>query len=171
MQAPGSRPAVTTGAARRGVFSFGYLSTEFDDFTGVDDPLIVGSQSLSASGNELTRAPEFTASLVLEPVVWQFNGGTLTPRVQFQAESEAYLAVLNRDFEKRDSFTKTDLSLFYESADRSWHAEAYVRNVEDEDVATCMECFDFRQMGVPVQQCERAYAPPRTWGVRVGLRF
>ena len=159
------------GESGRGVFSFGYLSTEFDDFTGVDDPLIVGSQSLSASGNELTRAPEFTASVMLEPVVWQFNGGTLTPRVQFHAESEAHLAVLNRDFEKRDSFTKTDLSLFYESAERNWYAEAYVRNVEDEDVATYMECFDFRQMGVPVQQCERAYAPPRTWGVRVGLRF
>ncbi len=159
------------GESGRGVFSFGYLSTEFDDFTGVDDPLIVGSQSLSASGNELTRAPGFTASIMLEPVIWQFNGGTLTPRVQFHSESEAYLAVLNRDFETRDSFTKTDLSLYYQSAGQNWYAEAYVRNLEDEDVATYMECFDFRQMGVPVQQCERSFAPPRTWGLRVGLRF
>ena len=159
------------GESGRGVFSLGYLRTQFDDFTGVDDPLIVGSQSLSATGNELTRAPAFTASLMLEPAVWEFAGGTLTPRVQFHAESEAHLAVLNRDFEKRDAFTKTDLSLYYESAAQNWYLNAYVRNVEDGDVATYMECFDFRQMGVPVQQCERAYAPPRTWGVRVGLRF
>lgn len=162
---------VLFGESGRGVFSLGYLRTEFDDFTGVDDPLIVGSQSLSATGNELTRAPGFTASLMLEPAVWEFAGGTLTPRVQFHAESDAHLAVLNRDFEKRDAFTKTDLSIYYESAARNWYLNAYVRNVEDGDVATYMECFDFRQMGVPVQQCERAYAPPRTWGVRVGLRF
>ena len=159
------------GESGRGVFSLGYLSTEFDDFTGVDDPLMVGSQSLSATGNELTRAPEFTATVMLEPAVWQFSGGMLTPRLQFHAESDAFLAVLNRDFEKRGSFTRTDLSLFYESAQQSWYAEAYVRNLEDDDVATYMECFDFRQMGVPIQQCERAYAAPRTWGVRVGLRF
>ncbi len=162
---------VLFGESGRGVFSLGYLRTEFEDFTGVDDPLIVGSQSLSASGNELTRAPGFTASLMLEPAVWKFAGGTLTPRVQFHAESEAHLAVLNRDFEKRDAFTKTDLSLDYESAAQNWYLNTYLRNVEDGDVATYMECFDFRQMGVPVQQCERAYAPPRTWGVRVGLRF
>ena len=159
------------GESGRGIFSLGYLSTEFDDFTGVDDPLIVGSQSLSATGNELTRAPQFTATVILEPVVWQFNGGSLTPRLQFHSESDAYLAVLNRDFEKRDSFTRTDISVIYESAEQAWYAEAYVRNLEDDDVATYMECFDFRQLGVPVQQCERAYAAPRTWGVRVGLRF
>ena len=159
------------GESGRGIFSLGYLSTEFDDFTGVDDPLIVGSQSLSATGNELTRAPDLTATVILEPVVWQFNGGSLTPRLQFHSESDAYLAVLNRDFEKRDSFTRTDISAFYESAGQAWYAEAYVRNVEDDDVATYMECFDFRQVGVPIQQCERAYAAPRTWGIRVGLRF
>lgn len=162
---------VLFGESGRGIFSLGYLSTEFDDFTGVDDPLIVGSQSLSATGNELTRAPQFTATVILEPVVWQFNGGSLTPRLQFHSESDAYLAVLNRDFEKRDSFTRTDISVIYESAEQAWYAEAYVRNLEDDDVATYMECFDFRQLGVPVQQCERAYAAPRTWGVRVGLRF
>ena len=159
------------GESGRGTLSLGYLSTEFNDFTGVDDPLIVGSQSLSATGNELTRAPQFTATVILEPVVWQFNGGSLTPRLQFHSESDAYLAVLNRDFEKRDSFTRTDISVFYESAEQAWYAEVYVRNVEDDDVATYMECFDFRQVGVPIQQCERAYAAPRTWGVRVGLRF
>ena len=126
---------------------------------------------LSATGNELTRAPDLTATVILEPVVWQFNGGSLTPRLQFHSESDAYLAVLNRDFEKRDSFTRTDISAFYESAGQAWYAEAYVRNVEDDDVATYMECFDFRQVGVPIQQCERAYAAPRTWGIRVGLRF
>ena len=159
------------GESGRGVFSLGHLDTEFDEFTGVDDPLMVGSQSLSASGNELTRAPNLTATVMMEPVVWQFESGSLTPRVQFHYETDAYLGVLNRDFEQRDGFTKTDISVFFESAQQNWYAEAYVRNAEDSDVATYMECFDFRQMGVPIQQCERAYAPPRTWGVRVGLRF
>ena len=159
------------GESGRGVIALGHLATEFEEFTGVDDPLIVGAQSLSATGNELTRAPGLTGTLMLEPVVWRFDGGSLTPRAMLHYESDAYLGVLNRDFEKRDGFTRTDVSVYFESARQDWYAEAYVRNLEDEDVATYMECFDFRQMGVPVQQCERAYAPPRTWGVRLGLRF
>lgn len=159
------------GESGRGVISLGHLATEFEEFTGVDDPLMVGAQSLSATGNELTRAPGLTGSLMLEPVVWRFDGGSLTPRAMLHYESDAYLGVLNRDFEKRDGFTRTDVSVYFESARQNWYAEAYVRNLEDNDVATYMECFDFRQMGVPVQQCERAYASPRTWGVRLGLRF
>ena len=159
------------GESGRGVISLGHLGTEFDEFTGVDDPLMVGSQSLSATGNELTRAPDLTATIMLEPVVWQVGGGSLTPRVQFHYETDAFLGVLNRDFETRDGFTRTNVSVLFESAQQNWYAEAYVRNLEDDDVATYMECFDFRQMGVPVQQCERSYAPPRTWGVRMGLRF
>ena len=159
------------GESGRGVISLGHLATEFEEFTGVDDPLMVGAQSLNATGNELTRAPGLTGTLMLEPVVWRFDGGSLTPRAMLHYESDAYLGVLNRDFEKRDGFTRTDVSVYFESARQNWYAEAYVRNLEDNDVATYMECFDFRQMGVPVQQCERAYASPRTWGVRLGLRF
>ena len=159
------------GESGRGVIALGHLATEFEEFTGVDDPLMVGNQSLSATGNELTRAPGLTGTLMLEPVVWRFEGGSLTPRAMLHYESDAYLGVLNRDFEKRDGFTRTDVSVYFESARQNWYAEAYVRNLEDHDVATYMECFDFRQMGVPVQQCERAYASPRTWGVRLGLRF
>ena len=159
------------GRSGRGVLSLGYLDTEFDDFTGVDDPLMVGAQSLSATGNELTRAPNFTTTVIYEPFSWEFDLGTLTPRIQSHYESAAFLGVLNRDFERRSAYTKTDIGIFYESRQKGWYAEAYVRNIEDEDVATYLECFDFRQFMVPIQQCERSYAAPRTFGIRLGLRF
>ena len=158
--------------------SLGYLSAEFGTFTGVDNNLMVGSQSLDASGNRLTRAPEFTATAIYTPVIWQMPfGGSLEPRIQFHYESEVSLGVLDRSFERQDGYTKTDLSLLYtyENGARGWgdslYAEIFIQNLEDEDVATYQECFDFNQVGVDVQQCERVYAPPRTWGLRAGLRF
>ncbi len=152
--------------------SLGYLDTEFDSFTGVDDSLIVGTQSLDASGNRLTRAPDFTATVRLAPLVWRAPfGGTFEPRLQFHYESDVSLSILDRPFERQDSYTRTDLSLFYRSGNETWYAEVYGQNLENEDVAIYQECFDFRQVGAGTRQCERTYAAPLTWGARVGFEF
>ena len=160
------------GESGRLSLSLGYLDAQFDNFTGVDDPLIVGSQSLDASGNRLTRAPEFTATVTWVPAVWEMPfGGSLEPRIQYHYESDVSLAVLDRPFERQESFSKTDLSLLYRPENSRWHADFFAQNLENEDVATYQECFDFRQVGSSVRQCERTYAAPRTWGVRVGFEF
>ena len=160
------------GQSGRLSVSLGYLDTEFNTFTGVDDPLIVGSQSLDASGNRLTRAPEFTATATLVPLVWKAPfGGTFEPRVQFHFESDVSLGILDRPFEREGSYTRTDLSLFYRSENEAWYAEVYGQNLENEDVAVYQECFDFRQVGAGTRQCERTYAAPLTWGARVGFEF
>ncbi|MCY4566419.1 MAG: TonB-dependent receptor [Gammaproteobacteria bacterium] len=160
------------GESGRLTLSAGYLDTEFDTFTGVDDALIVGLQSMDASGNRLTRAPDFTATLSFIPMVWSAPfGGSVEPRIQFHYESDVSLGILDRPFERQGSFTRTNLSLLYTSADAAWHVELFARNLENEDVATYQECFDFRQVGGPVRQCERTYAAPRTWGGRIGFSF
>ena len=160
------------GQSGRLSVSLGYLDTEFNTFTGVDDPLIVGSQALDASGNRLTRAPEFTATATLVPLVWKAPfGGTFEPRVQFHYESDVSLGILDRPFEREGSYTRTDLSLFYRSENEAWYAEVYGQNLENEDVAVYQECFDFRQVGAGTRQCERTYAAPLTWGARVGFEF
>ena len=152
--------------------ALGYLDTEFESFTGVDDALIVGFQSFDASGNRLTRAPEFTATVALVPLIWRAPfGGTFEPRVQFHYESDVSLGILDRPFEQQDSYTRTDLSLRYRSGSGFWYAELYGLNLENEDVATYQECFDFRQVGAATRQCERTYAAPFTWGARIGIQF
>ncbi|MCY4211532.1 MAG: TonB-dependent receptor [Gammaproteobacteria bacterium] len=152
--------------------ALGYLDTEFESFTGVDDALVVGFQSFDASGNRLTRAPEFTATIALVPLIWSAPfGGTFEPRVQFHYQSNVSLSILDRPFEQQDSYTRTDVSLRYQSGGGFWYAELYGLNLENEDVATYQECFDFRQVGAATRQCERTYAAPLTWGARIGVQF
>ena len=160
------------GSSGRLSFALGYLDTEFGTFEGVDDPLVVGVQSLDASGNRLTRAPEFTATVTWVPIVWEVPfGGSIEPRWQFHYESDVSLAILDRPFERQNDYSIIDLSLLYTAANDSWYAELFAQNLRDTDVATFQECFDFGQVGSSVQQCERSYATPRTLGVRFGYRF
>ena len=160
------------GESGRGSISTGYLNARFGDFTGVDDNTLGGLQSLDASGNSLTRAPEFNATLSYIPAAFVPPfGGILEPRVQFHYSSKVFLGVLNRPFETQEGYTKTDLSLLYTSADERWYAEAFVRNIENNAVVNYQECTDFGPFGTPVVQCENNFNPPRTWGIRLGKSF
>ena len=146
--------------------SLGVLDAKFGTFTGVVHPFTNEVQDLS--GNSLVQAPSMTLNIVLEPYVFDVMGGTLTPRVQFHYESEADMLIQNLGL--RDSFTKTDLSLIYEPDDKGWYGQAYVRNLENNDVigaASTGTAFI-----APTQRAlSAAYAPPRTFGVKLGFRF
>ena len=163
---------VLIGSSGHGSVTLAYLNAEYDNFTGVDDNTIGGNQSLDASGNSLTRAPEYSATLSYIPFIYEpLFGGKFEPRIQFRYSSKVFLGVLNRGFETQDRYTKTDLSLLYTAEDERWYAELFVRNIEDEDVANYQECTDFAPFGTPINQCENIYNPPRLWGGTVGVRF
>ena len=155
--------------------ALGYLNTEFDEFVGLDEPLTDGADNLDVSGNELINAPDITATLVLVPKVWNLSKGTLTPRLQFHYESDSWTRPHNAPQDRRESYTKTDFSLFYESNDERWYADAWVRNIEDEDVRTYGSCGQSLQgaSGTPkeIRGCASMFAAPRTFGVTAGFRF
>jgi len=147
--------------------SFGYLDAEFDEFTDVPDDIVGGVEDLS--GNRLINAPEWTANLTLEP--WRFDlaRGSITPRVQFRYESSAFLRVQNKDFDKRDAFTKTDISVNWESDDGRWYASAFVNNLENRNVITAQSGGTVI-IGVGPSH-KGNFAAPRTQGIRVGMNF
>lgn len=151
--------------------SLGLLKAEYNDFVGVNDNTLSGLQSLDASGNKLPFAPEVTATISYVPIVLDLFGGTLEPRAQLHYSSALFLGPLNRQLDRQGSFTKTDLSLRYENGPKTWNAEVFVNNVTDEDVVIYQECTNFGEFGTPIAQCERNFAAPRTYGLRVGVNF
>jgi len=153
--------------------SLGYLNTEFDEFTGVQDVIgasLGGLALVDVSGNDLQAAPEFTATLVLIPMTFSAFNGSIAPRVQVHYETDMFHTVLNRKMDERDGYTKVDASLFYEHSSNGWYAEAFVNNLTDEDVIGNQGTGGNIIAG-SVLGTGASYSPPRQWGVRVGFKM
>lgn len=161
--------------------AFGYLDAEFDEFSGVNDPLTPGNDNLDLAGNEPINAPEFNGTLILEPIVWRVGNGSLSPRLQIHFESDAWVRVLNDPgVDKRDSYTRTDVSLRYETDDKRFYLEGWVRNLEDEPIRLWGACtFNVagtagpsNVAGIPnAADCRGMYGQPRTMGITFGVRM
>ncbi|MEE8339151.1 MAG: TonB-dependent receptor [Xanthomonadales bacterium] len=119
----------------RADITLAYLDAEYDVFTDVDDPQSPGVQPIDLSGNSLPKAPEFSLNIGLIPYTWHFgNGGTLTPRINFHWEDDFSLLPFNNPQNLQSDYTRTDLRLLYQTGDGKWLVEAWVKNVEDDDV-------------------------------------
>jgi len=119
----------------RADITLAYLDAEYDVFTDVDDPQSPGVQPIDLSGNSLPKAPEFSLNIGLIPYTWHFdNGGTLTPRINFHWEDDFFLLPFNNPQNLQSDYTRTDLRLLYQTGDGKWLIEAWVKNIEDDDV-------------------------------------
>jgi len=112
-----------------------YLDAEYDVFADVDDPQSPGLQPVDLSGNKLPKSPEFSLNIGLNVYTWHLsNGGRATARINFHWEDNYFLLPFNNPQNRQSSYTRTDLRLLYESADGKWMVEAWVKNIEDNDV-------------------------------------
>jgi len=59
--------------------------------------------------------------------------------------------------------------------DGQWYGEAFVFNIEDDDVFNASGCGSSvgsaSSLSNPVYNCSATYEPPRTYGIRFGFRF
>lgn len=141
--------------------SIGLLKTDVGDGQ-VDNAAIFGAIPTDVGGNELRKAPQFTFSLGLQHTLdLESMGGTLTSRLDFHYEDEQYHDVLNREQDKEDSYTKTDISTTYRTNDSRYFVQLFGRNLEDNDVRTTIF-----QSAIGATS---AFAPPRTYGIRFGV--
>jgi iron complex outermembrane receptor protein len=155
-----------------------YLSAEYRDYPTVDTQYYVPADPLTPvinlSGNKLPFAPRFTAALVLEHAFNLRSAARLVPRLQTKYQSEMFLTDFNRPSDTQQAYTRTDVSLRYESS-QPWLFEAYVLNVEDEAVKNNVD-LRANQPGAGgvagFPGVARAFFdPPRTWGLRATYRF
>jgi iron complex outermembrane receptor protein len=157
---------------------FTWLTAEYRDYPTVDaqyyvplDPL---TPVINLRGNKLPFAPQYTAALVYEHSFRVRNGARLIPRLQTKYQSEMYLTDFNRPSDAQGAYTRTDLSLRYETRD-AWMLEAYVLNLENEAVKNNVD-LRANQPGAGgvagFPGVARAFFDaPRTWGVRASYRF
>ncbi|TAG45780.1 MAG: hypothetical protein EAZ30_14755 [Betaproteobacteria bacterium] len=132
------------------------LDAKFDEFNPVG-----ASPRFDNSGKRLIKSPKYSGSLAYQHT-WSMAVGSVTARAAVFFSDKYYLAPSNSAISTQASYTRTDLSLGYEPASGKWWTQAYVRNLENANVVA----------GLGGLTAPNAFlAPPRTIGVRGGIRF
>ncbi len=144
-------------------YALSYLNTQYDEFISCDDFTMSCSsgESVDLAGNSLTHSPEWTFNLGAQYTFSLGDMGSLTPRLQFYYSDEYYIREFNLDVDKQDSFTRTDLLMTYRSPSEKFLVQAFVRNIEDEEVVNNGLLLLYF-LGANV-------SPPRTYGVRAAF--
>jgi len=109
-------------------------------------------------------SPEHTFQFGLAYTIGLGGAGTLTPEIQTYYNAGYILTDLTPEYGNNDAFTKTDLRVTYRSLDGTYTVQAFVNNIEDKATITRAVYSNHRSLLV-------TYAPPRSYGVTVGLRF
>ena len=109
-------------------------------------------------------SPEHTVQFGVAYTFGLGSAGTLTPEFQTYFNSGYILTDLTPEYGNNEAFTKTDLRLTYRTLDGNYTVQAYVNNIEDKATITRAVYGNHRSLLV-------SYAPPRTFGARVGVRF
>ncbi len=92
------------------------------------------------------------------------GGGTLTPEIQTYYNAGYILTDLTPEYGNNEAFTKTDLRLTYRSLDGKYSVQGFVNNIENNATITRAVYGNHRSLLV-------TYAPPRSYGATVGIRF
>jgi iron complex outermembrane receptor protein len=97
--------------------------------------------------------------------------GTITPRVDAFFSGKVQFLPDNYFTSTQKAYHLTNLRLTWVDPDSRWKAEAFVENVEDEDVISNdgLQSITLGQQGLEPDNF--VYYPPRTFGVRVGVNF
>ena len=127
------------------------------------------SPQLSYKGWEPALNPTFSASLQLGYMFNLGNGNVVTPIIQTTYTGEYWSHDINVPGSEQESHTRTDLRLIWANEELGFEAEAFVLNVEDEEVLTRSVVFNVGQVATPVASIQANYADPRVFGF--GLRY
>ncbi len=131
--------------------------------------LSCGCQGIEAKldGNSLPTSPEFSVNLTASYFLTFSNGMSMRLGTNYYWQDEFYTRIFNTTQDKLDSWDMWNANAVLTSAKDSWWAEAWVRNINDDDYMTGQFQAD------AVQGLSTLYflLEPRTYGVTVGYRF
>ncbi|HEY6130975.1 MAG TPA: TonB-dependent receptor [Halioglobus sp.] len=119
------------------------------------------------NGNELPNAPEFSINLGAG-YSWPLdNGMELVAATNFYWQDEFYTRIFNAPNDKLDSWEVWNATLTLNSADRSWFAEVWGLNLNNDDYITGQSLGD-QNVGLATNQF---LLEPRTYGLTLGYNF
>ena len=156
--------------------NLGWLDSEYKDFD-LDLDLDPSTPPVSLAGNDVTRAPEIQAGIDLT-YTYSASWGDIRAigGVYYEDESTNYYAIdppspgfpggtpvpeFNTTLEER---TLVNASLTYTHPSNAWYVAAFGKNLTDERYRNASQY-------VGGLWTFSTYAPPRVWGVELGVRF
>jgi iron complex outermembrane receptor protein len=143
----------------------GYLNADYDEF--LLDLDLDGIPDQDLSGRPVTRAPDWTAGIDL---TWShtLQGGSgfrALAGVYYEDESTYYYAADGEQFDTSiQSHTLLNANLTWTAASGTWHLSAFGKNLTDERYRNASQY-------VGGLWTFATYAPPRTYGVEVGINY
>jgi len=144
----------------------GYINAEFDDFNSLD-PSNPGAGLQDLAGLKLINTPSWTLNMAADYSI-PTDYGTWSLRGDWSYRSRVYFTSFNVDQHSQSGYHKLDARVIYESADQDWSIEGYVQNITNKDVLSTLLVLPAPfGSDVPLG----LYAPPRTYGLRIGVSF
>lgn len=143
------------------------LDAEYRNFISPNTE-IEGSPVVDLSGNRLPRAPKFAATLSAQYSVDIGNAGTLSLQGDLYHQSRVFFTAFNNvndRFGQQKGYETVNARLGFTSADERWSVAVFGRNLTD----TLYKQNVIRALGFFGQL--DLLAPPRTYGIEVGVRF
>jgi iron complex outermembrane receptor protein len=151
--------------------SLGALHSELDQLYSIDARLYAGgdtSHLVNLEGNALPHAPSISGQVMYEHR-FDIGPGVLTPRVTTHFESASWLSYFHEGApDRQNAYTRTDLLLHFQPNDKPWSVEAFVLNVENNNIKATAGAY-----GAPTYApvWTAVYQPPMTWGARIRTKF
>ena len=159
-------PGPNTRLGLRAAFTDAKYDSTFlivNSFQAGEDFIQDGVRLFDNNGRTVQQSPDFTLGLTGSHDFALADLGTITPSIDFFYSTEYKTNPLPYFFAVQDDYTRTDVSLDWRSADNRWGAALFVRNLEDDDVATNAERYGGDVVALTL-------APPRTYGIRMSYR-
>lgn len=151
-------------------FNSSYMDAEYGTFGSSNPFQLVNGQRqafVDLEGETPPWSPEFTATLMGSYSISLGNYGTLTPSINsYYTDGYSVNGFNLPDIpgSVQDSYTKTDFRIGWQSLSEKFHVEAFVENIEDEDV------LQRTQIGGD-DLLQTTFGFPRNYGVTFGYRF
>lgn len=139
-----------------------YLDAYFNNGFAIDP--IFFDRNVNLAGKRAAMSPKVRLGGALS-YAFELGGGVkVTPRIQSSYVSKYYLLDFNSLIERQRSFTKTDARLTLTGPGDRFTLEAFVNNIENKAVRSGGEYGGRGAFFI-------GYAPPRQYGVAVGVKF
>ena len=142
-------------------FDLTWLDARYDDY------LITPNANFA--GQSLSRSPEWVVRLGYH-YDWELSNGAMINFALSSRWSDSYAIQSNplRSEFEQPSFTKTDITVTYHSAEGDWYGQLFAKNLEDELTVANAEV---SALYPNLTDGSVNFADPRLIGVRVGYQF
>jgi iron complex outermembrane receptor protein len=141
------------------------LKSKFTEFDTID-PTRPALGTLSLAGNRLPFTPKYTLSYGVQ-YTFDTSVGSITVRGDGQTKSQVYFDQFNSQTNSEGAYTILNASIGWKDANDRLSATAYAKNMTDE-LAINGTFMGGGLIGWPLLG---RYDPPRTYGVRLGVKF